>query len=131
MGNESAPNGGIVNVGAYGGTWQASRSRTNAWLLALTYNDGGRVAGETNRLVWKWGNFAGRDLVDVQFSTNRGASWGDIASHVPVTNGMANWDVSSLGDGAAYWRVVSVADPAVSDQNDQQLAVNGGFVPYY
>ena len=131
VGDESEPNGGVVNVGAYGGTWQASRSRTNAWLLALTYNDGGRATGATNGLYWKWGQFADGALVNVQFLTNQGGEWASIASNVPVTNGMVNWDVSGVGDGAAYWRVVSVTDTAVMDQNDQQLAVNGGYVPYY
>ncbi len=37
---EPDPNGSRLNAGLYGGTAQASKSRTNAWLQLLTYMDG-------------------------------------------------------------------------------------------
>jgi hypothetical protein len=49
--NESEPNGRRINMGVYGNTFSASRSRTNSWLLALTCNNGGTIRG-TN---WMYG----------------------------------------------------------------------------
>ncbi|HEY8240348.1 MAG TPA: hypothetical protein VIH35_02830, partial [Kiritimatiellia bacterium] len=42
--NEPLPNGSRINAGVHGNSAEASLSRTNAWLLALTYNEGGLVS---------------------------------------------------------------------------------------
>ena len=42
-GAEPSPNGSRLNTGAYGDHPEASQSRTNAWLTALTFNDGGEL----------------------------------------------------------------------------------------
>ncbi|MBP5787542.1 MAG: hypothetical protein J6Y19_06990, partial [Kiritimatiellae bacterium] len=44
-GDEPVPNGGRRNIGLYGGTWQASKSDTNAWVTAVTAMSGGLLDG--------------------------------------------------------------------------------------
>ncbi|HPT17727.1 MAG TPA: hypothetical protein PK388_10620, partial [Kiritimatiellia bacterium] len=120
-GNEPAPNGGRVNVGLYGGTAEASKSRTNAWLYALSFNDGGNLI-QTGRLEWvASSNFDAAAQVNLQYSTNGGADWSGIAT-VAATNESYAW--TAPGDHPAVrWRVVSAADAAVNATNARPFSV--------
>ena len=129
--NEPEPNGGRMNVGAHGNVWDASKSRTNAWLRALTYNDGGTLIGASNTLYWTYGGFEEGAEISIQYSTDLGASWVTVAADMAVTNGMYVWDVNGLEPMACYWRVVSEDDTNVWDRNDQRVGVSGGRVTYY
>jgi hypothetical protein len=64
IGTASEPmyNGYRRNLGAYGGTVQASKSITNFWLTALTANDGGVLRGTNVVLRWAAGNAAGKTV---------------------------------------------------------------------
>ncbi len=129
---EPAPNGSRANAGRYGGTATASKSRTNAWLLALTANDGGHFSGTTNLLYWNYGGFTNGATVKVQFTLNGVmTNWQDIATGVPVTNEFVNWDVSSAGSVSAFWRVQAEAETNVWDANQQFVSVNGGVAQYF
>ena len=122
--NEPDPNGGRLNVGNYGNTAEASKSRTDAWLRALTYNEGGTLSGTSNALYWVGGNFGATDTVRIEYSADLGANWTPIATGIPATNGVYVWDVSGLSPMSCYWRVVlSKSDANVWDQNDQQVNV--------
>jgi hypothetical protein len=57
--NEPAPNGGYVNIGAYGSTWQASTSP--AQYMLVTRPDGGEVwpAEQTFAVRWRSHDFGG------------------------------------------------------------------------
>ena len=129
--NETAPNGSNVNVGTYGNTALAARSRTNRWLLALSYNDGGLLSGATNILRWRYGAFTNGSLVNVQYSTNGSSSWTSISNNVPVTNRQVNWNVTGLGSIVASWRVVSATDSNTFAVGAKRLAINGARPPYY
>ena len=129
--NESSPNGARVNAGFYGGTGRASLSRTNAWLFALTFNDGGAVTGATQTLVWNYGAFTNGAKVRIQFSSNDGVSWSNIATGVAVTNRSQVWDVSSLPPMAALWRVMSDDDTNVWSQNRQPFSIGGLRACFY
>ena len=109
-GAEPSPNGSRLNTGAYGDHPEASQSRTNAWLTALTFNDGGQLSGADNPLHWTYGGFSNGALVRIEYSTNLGANWTLVQGGLPVTNGVYVWDTSSLPASAAYWRVVSEDD---------------------
>ena len=49
---EIPPNGSRPNLGAFGGTTQASKSTTNMWVTALSHNDGGVLKGSNVVLRW-------------------------------------------------------------------------------
>lgn len=104
--NETAPNGGRINVGAYGNTGEASRSSTNRFLLALSYNDGGVLSGPTGRVFWVAGNAATSDTVRVEYSPDGGSSWQVVATNVLATNELLVWNTTLFqSSGAAKWRV--------------------------
>jgi hypothetical protein len=123
--SEPSPNGGRVNVGNYGNTTEASKSRTNAWLRALTFNDGGSLTGAVNALYWIGGGFTNGATVRVEFSTDFGANWVTVQGGLTLANGVYVWDVSGLSPMSCNWRVVCEADTNVWDGSDQRVNVNG------
>lgn len=128
---EVAPNGGRINQGAYGGIEQASTSRTNAWLLALNFNDGGVVRG-TNELRWAHGNLDTTNTVTIQYSTNGGALWISTATGIPATNSSSLWNSSGVTNSlAALWRVVLDGDTNTQDQTDNAFAIRNGVLTFY
>jgi hypothetical protein len=102
---EPDPNGGRVNIGLHGGTAEASKSRTNAWLYAMTFNDGGTLM-RTGRLEWVAATNLAGATVDLQYTTNSGVSWTDIATGVPATNEHYTW-IPDISHPAARWRVLN------------------------
>ena len=102
--NEPMPNGGRVNVGLYGGTAEASKSRTNEWLFAMSFNDGGTLIG-TSRVEWVGGNLGTNATVNLQYTTNNGVSWESIATGVTATNESYTW-APDFDYPAVLWRVV-------------------------
>ncbi|HMP72845.1 MAG TPA: right-handed parallel beta-helix repeat-containing protein [Kiritimatiellia bacterium] len=130
--NEPGPNGGRINVGVHGGTSLASRSRTNAWLFALTLNDGGAITGTTQTLVWNHGNFPPASTVRLEYSPGAGGTvWSNIASGIPVTNRTHVWNVSGLPAMKAAWRVVAESDTNVWSRNRQPFSIGGARVCFY
>lgn len=129
--NEPAPNGSRVNLGAYGNTVQASKSRTNAWLLAITMNDGGVLKG-TNTIRWRAGNLTTADLVRVEYSWDNGANWSTVKTDKAATDETYVWDTTQVTSSlAALWRVVLQSDTSVNDQVDQAFAVRNGPLSFY
>jgi hypothetical protein len=129
--HEPSPNGGRANAGIFGNSVYASKSRTNAWLLALTGNDGGAFSGTNNPLYWKFGNFSNGATVRIQYSQDLGATWSNVVSGLAVTNTPYVWDVTGLDSTAIYWRVQSESAPFAADPIDQRVSLNGGAVYYY
>ncbi len=131
--NEPAPNGGRVNIGRYAGTEEASKGRTNDWLFAMSFNDGGALV-QTGRLEWVGGNL-GAGTVNLQMSTNAGASWSNIATGVPATNESYVWvPTLSQQHPAVLWRVVSSTNTAAVSTNAKpfsvRVATNASFTYY-
>lgn len=119
--NEPDPNGARVNVGLYGGTAEASKSRTNDWLLALSFNDGGNLS-QTGRLEWVGGNLGAGATVNLQFSTNNGTAWSTIQTGVPATNETFTW-VPAFSHPAVRWRVVNSTNAACVSTNARVFSV--------
>jgi len=129
--NEPAPNGSRMNVGLYGDSWQASRSRANAWLCALTFNDGGTITG-TGTVYWAWGGFTNGATLRLDYSPDDGATWTNIASGLPVTNGEYVWDTTAVTSSPrAFWRIVSEADTNVFDSNDHRFVVRNAAFHFF
>ena len=134
VGSEPLPNGSVINVGTWGGGDWASKGYTNAWLRALTYNDGGRVDGISNRIYWVGGNVDALATVSLEYSVKQGQDWALItgAGAVPYTNNYYTWDVSiGYPVTSALWRVMLNSDSNVWDATDQRFSLNGGQVYYY
>lgn len=129
---ETSPNGGRLNVGAYGNTVEASRSRTNRFLLALTHNDGGVISGTTGRIAWVAGNAATSDTVRLEYSLDGGSTWGIIATNVAATNEIATWNTTLHGSsGAAKWRVRYEAFPGIASTNVGFFSVRNTNILFY
>jgi hypothetical protein len=91
--NEPGPNGGRINLGAYGNTPFASRSDTDRWVLAMA-PDYGQVVGQTQAIHWiasgtGW-NYT-TDTVRLDYSLDGGGSWNGIVTTTPVSNGYYGW----------------------------------------
>ncbi len=121
VGAEPEPNGGRVNVGLYGGTSEASKSRTNDWLFALSFNDGGTL-WQTGRLEWVAGNLGPDATVDLQFSTNLGLAWSNIATGIMATNESYTW-VPLDSHPAVLWRVMSATNAANASTNAKAFSI--------
>ncbi len=132
--NELEPNGARVNIGLYAGTAEASKSRTNAWLFAMSHNDGGTLI-RTGRLAWVGGNLGAGTTVDLQMSTNRGVAWSNIVTGVAATNESYLW-VPTIGQQfpAVLWRVFVSTNPSVCSTNAKafgvRVATNAVFTYY-
>jgi len=131
FGAEAAPNGARVNMGAYGNTSEASKSRTNAWLVAMSFNDGG-VARGTNILRWLSGALDPTNRVTLQYSSNNGASWSNLQTGILVGNGSYLWNTAlSANSLDAYWRVVLEGNTNVWDGTDNPFNVRNDVRAFY
>lgn len=132
VGTEPLPNGNRINIGLHGGTVESSRSRTNAWLLALTLNDGGLTRG-TNALYWVAGGAATSHFVSIDYSGDNGVTWTNIATNIAASSGAyLNWDSSGYGSSPlARWRVVSQVNSNATDVNDTPFILSNGSIQYY
>ncbi|NCD32881.1 MAG: choice-of-anchor D domain-containing protein [Spartobacteria bacterium] len=127
---EPGSNGGRINAGIYGNTPWASKSLSNTWIRAMTFNDGGALTGAVNVLQWD-GGLLEDTFINVQYSLDLGNDWMNIASDIPATNNVFIWDVTGLPSTSAFWRVVSASDVHLFDMSDQRFSVNGGRICYY
>lgn len=129
--NESAPNGGRVNIGAYGNTAQASRSRTNGWLLALSLNDGGKIAGSGNVMRWAAGGWSTNSKVRFEYA-REGVDFVVVASNVPVYQDGFTWDVSQEAvTQLARWRVVNEDDTNVVSGVNNTFVIKNDCIAVY
>jgi len=129
---EPVPNGARLNIGRHGNSDEASRSPTNARLLALSYNDGG-VARGTNALYWMAGGDATGHTLTIQFSADNGSTWTNVATNISASvGGVPLWDTTLHGSTLfGLWRLISEQDPAVTDANDRIFTVNNGSLSYF
>jgi hypothetical protein len=128
---EQDPNGDRINIGMFGNNAKASLSRTNKWLLAVTFNDGGVVNG-TNDLYWIAGNFETNDRVRVEYSINNGVEWVELATNLPVYTSKVEWDASTLPVTLqGRWRVQYENDSLIGDENDNAFTIRNDAQTYY
>jgi parallel beta-helix repeat protein len=129
--NEPAPNGGRLNIGAYGATAEASLSRTNPWLNAVSVNDGGLLLG-TNILYWQSGGLATDDAVRIEYSPNNGVEWYILVTNLPVTSESYPWDVVGLTPTVlGRWRVINEENENLIDTNDTAFSIRNEPQVYY
>lgn len=131
--NELAPNGARANIGMYGDSWQASQTPTNAYVTAVTINDGGRFEG-SNTLYWSVSGDATNDLLTLEYSADYRTGWQTIATGIAASARQYAWD----SDQPAYtssivsaWRLVSEDDPSVTDRTDVYWALRNDPLKFY
>jgi len=101
--NELSPNGGRINIGAFGGTWQASRSDEEDWVQAVTAMGGGIVAG-TVTLVWNYGGsyLDPAGTATLSYSPDNGQTW-TLITTTTLSNGLYRWVSTRTSGGEANW----------------------------
>lgn len=116
--SEPSPNGGVANVGRYGNHPEASLSRTNPWIFALSFNDGGNLIS-TGILSWAYGAIPSTSRVNLAYSPDAGTTWSPIVNSVPITNRFYTWNANAATSSLlTLWRV-SVEGSGVEDRNDK------------
>ena len=131
IGDEPAPNGNRMNIGIYGQTDQASKSRTNDWLLALSFNSGGLARGTNVNLCWVASDGLLAGTVTIELSLDDGATYSNLVAGVNASDGCITFDTSGYKSPIARWRVVSDADPGILDATDSTFIINNGGLIYY
>ena len=112
--NEPAPNGGFVNLGAYGNTPEASLSPAN--YVTVTAPIAGDVVQHGNTVTVEWRSFGFDGNVDLEYSaTGASGPFASLAANQP-NDGDFDWfvDSSLFATSQQYvLRVRSVDTPAV------------------
>lgn len=129
--NEPAPNGGYVNLGAYGDHPQASKSPSQYVLLTTPNGGEGIPQSATSTIRWRAAGFGGN--VAVEYSADGGTSW-SIISADEANDGAFDWVVDPLRfsvSADARVRVRSLSVPAVRDTSDASFRVTPPISAYY
>ncbi len=127
--NEPSPNGGYINLGAFGNTAQASTSPSQFILVlqpsaATTVQD-----GTAQTITWRAFGFAG--TVSIAYSADGGATFTSIASGRRGQRQPTAWSVpSDLAPGTDYVIQVS-ADAAAVSGLSAPFAVSARIHDYY
>jgi len=133
VGYERPPNGGRINMGAYGGTNQASKSPTGRILVLLSPN--GRevwsgvetIRWEATGQSWTTGN-----TVRIEYSSDGGIAWSAIADEIPRNVRQLPWDTRSLPDDVDYRvRVTCNQDESACDSSDENFTIHNVGITYY
>ena len=134
IGTESLPNGGRINLGAFGGTDEASRSSTAARSVNILSPSGGEIWGGFQPVELRTaGN--GRqpgDVLRLEYSDDQGASWRLLpaGSNVPYTQKRFWWDTRTVPDRNGYLvRASFVQDVQASGVSAGLFAIANGLAP--
>ncbi|MBI3119013.1 MAG: hypothetical protein HYZ00_10030 [Candidatus Hydrogenedentes bacterium] len=135
VGAESTPNGGIVNMGAYGGTAEASKSPASGKWLVLDHVGRGTYlhAYEPIRWLARGPNWGVGETVHLEYWDPAGAAWNSItgAEALPFDAEQFWWDSRTVPDGAGYeFRVVANGAPAEVAASDRSYTVQNLQVPW-
>ena len=129
---EPAPNGGRLDLGAFGNTPDASRSPASRFSLLVDPAPGVKWFG-TRTIVWLTrGPWAVGDLVKLEFSANGGTTWNNIVASVGYALGRYDWNTTGLPPGTNYLVRVSKTDGTAMDVADAAFEVSAsGPRAYY
>ncbi|RRS02329.1 LEPR-XLL domain-containing protein, partial [Aquabacterium soli] len=129
--NEPAPNGGYINIGAYGNTAQAGRS-PGQYITVLSPNGGERI-GQNSTAEIRWRSFGFTGNVNIEYRGAGQASFVTLAAN-EANDGSWNWlvDGGVFAPAANYEiRITSVSTPAIVDTSDAQFEVLSPIHYYY
>jgi Ca2+-binding RTX toxin-like protein len=124
FGNEPAPNGGYVNVGAYGNTEQASLSPLQ-YVIVMAANGGEEIHQRaTFDIRWRHDGFAGP--VDILYSSAGGGGPFQVLAANEANDDVYEWTVDEtvFAAGSNYIiRVQDAANPAIGDRSDFAFSI--------
>jgi parallel beta-helix repeat protein len=134
-GAEPSPNGGRLNLGAFGGTAQASKTLAGQ-TLALLAPLGGELWRGTNSIVWlaTGQGWASNDTVRLEYSVNHGASWLAIAGASALQYGAGGfaWDTTTVPSGAGYLLLLTCnRTPSLFDTTKAGFTIHNSSLTYY
>lgn len=133
--NEPAPNGGRANVGLYANTAQASKSRTNAWIQIMSFNDGGTLNAQSGANIrWTAGNLESGSKLTLWLSRDGGDSWEVLASGIDAAAGSYTYKKVSVENNSslnAYLRLTVSEDEGVASQTAKPLTYRDGAFSFY
>ena len=135
--DEPLPNGNRINIGAYGGTEQASKTSTERILILLSPN-GNEVWSGIQTIRW---NFAGSgwqegDTLKIEYSPDGGISWVTIpgAEAVAYETGAFSWDTATATPNAGplfLVRITSNQDGGITDTSNVFYTLHNQEIFYY
>ena len=143
-GNEPTPNTsagyeanrGTRNLGAYGGTDQASKTPTGR-VVVLTTPIGGESYLDTAQptpIQWYWigSGWSNTDTLALSFSTNSGTTWNNVteAQSLPTTNTTTTWDISDENGLHYKVRLTCNQDTNYYDESLNDFRIGGPFTWY-
>jgi len=130
---EPSPHGGRRNIGAYGGTAQASRSR--GYLVLAAPNGGERWSG-SRTIRWSFDD-TGLELDDtlrIEYSSDGGTTWQTCPNGAAVDHdrGKWTWDTTQMPDGVRYRvRVTCNRDGGIADASDADFIIANRGIDYF
>ena len=130
--NEPTPNGGYVNLGAYGNTSQASES-PQQYVLVTNPNGGERLPQKTTYNI-RWRSFGFAGDVEIQYSTTGLAGpYNSIVADTPNT-GSYNWTINPASYNVSdqyIIRISSISTPAIAGASAAVFSVLPPINNYY
>ncbi len=132
FGNEPAPDGGFINIGAHGNTNQASLSPAQ-YIWVQNPFAGANVSQESDYTV-KWRSFGFVDTVDIEVSpTGLPGDYQALATG-EADDGEFTWNVDPLifPQTATYLlRIFATSTPSITDETDGPFNVGPPITVYY
>ena len=110
--------------------WQGTYDPNDVWSytvvpgpIVLSPNGGERlVPASTYVVTWKTVDGAQIDRVDIDFSSDAGASWQPVAT--TANDGQHEWTVPTIESERCLLRISSADDPALHDTSQRPFAVS-------
>jgi parallel beta-helix repeat protein len=132
VGDEPQPNGARINIGAYGGTAEASKT-TAGRRITITAPNGGETWKGIRTIRWQRTGQAWQpaDTVALYYSTNSGAEWVAIPGASPILARLDEheWNLYGYSPGTQYMvKAVCEQDASVWDMSDTAFSVTTGGI---
>ncbi len=133
--NEPYPNGGRVNMGAYGNTAQASKSAA-ARALSLLAPGGGTIVSGVVTIIWSasGSGWLATDKVRIEVAASSGTNWTVLAgaTNLPSTGSFEWTPPNPASASAAYYiRVVCNQDSSIADALTSPVIIARTSAVYY
>ncbi|MFC1538249.1 T9SS type A sorting domain-containing protein [Candidatus Latescibacterota bacterium] len=93
--------------------------------LILTSPSGGEnlTAGTTQNITWTYSNVTN---VKIEYSTDNGASWTEIASGIDAASGSYPWEIPIKPSAICKVRISDTADGSITDFSDGTFSITAG-----